>query len=199
MWYTRRSAYKLLNEFNSSDGYVLPGNTPKKLEREPKKLFSQHSAFWIELFDNNPSIVLEEAQLKLYEHFEGLEISVSGLYKHIREKCSISLKQATKYTAERDAPRTLELRFNKVSQWKAAGVSFSENCVFVDEAGFHSQLMRSRAWSKNPSLSFCRRCNQSTWLQTAFYATMLALSKPYRRMLAKDQEKYNKEPTQQIR
>ncbi|CEP19269.1 hypothetical protein [Parasitella parasitica] len=144
----RSSAYKLLNEFNSSDGSVLPGNAPKKRERDPKKLFSQHSAFLIELFDNNPSIVLEEAQLKLYEHFEGPEISISGLYKHIREKCSISLKQATKYTAKRNAPRTLELRFNIVSQWKAAGVSFGENCVFVDEAGFHSQLMRSRAWSK---------------------------------------------------
>lgn len=106
----------MLNEFNASDGSVLPGNISKKLEREPKKLFSQHSAFLIELFDNNPSIVLEEARLKLYEHFEGLEISISGLYKHIREKCFISLKQATKYTAERDAPRTLELRFNIVSQ-----------------------------------------------------------------------------------
>lgn len=82
----RSSAYKLLNEFNASDGSVLPGNIPKKLEREPKKLFSQHSAFLIELFDNNPSIVLEEARLKLYEHFDGLEISISGLYKHISER-----------------------------------------------------------------------------------------------------------------
>lgn len=144
----RSSAYKLLDEFNAGDGSVLPGNIPKALKRGPKKLFPQHSAFLIELFDNNPSIVLEEARLKLCEHFNGLEISIPGLYKHIREKCSISLKQATKYTVERDAPRTLELRFNIVNQWKAAGVSFSENCIFVDEAGFHSQLMRSRAWSK---------------------------------------------------
>ncbi|KAI9498066.1 hypothetical protein BDB00DRAFT_743823, partial [Zychaea mexicana] len=80
--------------------------------------------------------------------FEELEVSILGVYKHIWEKCAISLKQATKYTLERDAPRTIQLRFDIVGQWKAAGVNFQENCVFVDEAGFHSQLMRGRAWSR---------------------------------------------------
>jgi thymidine kinase len=65
------------------------------------------------------------------------------------------LKQATKYTIEIDAPRAIELRFNIVSQWKAAGVDFQRDCVFVDEAGFHSQMMRNRAWSKvgTPAMS----------------------------------------------
>ncbi|CEP06802.1 hypothetical protein [Parasitella parasitica] len=39
---------------------------------------------------------------------------------HIREKCALTLKQATKYTAERDSPRTLQLRFDIITQWKAA-------------------------------------------------------------------------------
>ncbi|KAI9281504.1 hypothetical protein BY458DRAFT_574879, partial [Sporodiniella umbellata] len=72
----------------------------------------------------------------------------SGLYKHIREKCSTSLKQSTKYTVERNAPKTLEFHFNIVNHRKAACVIFSESCIFIDETGFHSQLMRSRAWSK---------------------------------------------------
>jgi hypothetical protein len=75
--------------------------------------------------------------------------ALSFLYHtHIREKCPLSLKQATKYSAERDAPRTIELRLNIVSQWKAAGVDFQNNCVFIDEAEFRSQMMRGRAWSK---------------------------------------------------
>lgn len=57
--------------------------------REPKKLFPQHSAFFIELFDANPSIVLEKARKKLREHFNDLNISTAGLYRHIREKCSL--------------------------------------------------------------------------------------------------------------
>lgn len=102
----------------------------------------------IDLFDTNPSITLEEAKQNLSKHFDGLQVSLSGFYKYIREKCAISLKQATKYTLEQDTPRTIELRYNIVSQWKAAGVNFRENCVFIYEAGFNSQLMRGRAWSK---------------------------------------------------
>ena len=58
------------------------------------------------------------------------------------------MKQATKYIAERDSPRTLQLRFDIITQWKANGVDFKTNCVFVDEAGFHTQMIRGRAWSK---------------------------------------------------
>jgi transposase len=104
----RSTAYELLNEFNSSDGTVLPRNKkPKKTSNKPKKLFPEHSAFLIDLFEKNPSIVLGEAKAKLCEAFPGLEISISGLYRHIREKCALSLKQATKYTTEKDATRTL--------------------------------------------------------------------------------------------
>lgn len=102
----------------------------------------------IKLFDDNPSTVFAVAKQKHCEHFEGLEISIPRLYKHIQEKYTVSLKQTIKYTLERDAPKTIELRFNVISRWKAAGVNFQENCMFVDEAGFHSQLMRGRACSR---------------------------------------------------
>ncbi|KAG2212939.1 hypothetical protein INT45_009796 [Circinella minor] len=144
----RSTAYELINEFNSSDGTVLPGNNPRKSQNKAKKLFPVHSEFLIQLFDQNPSIVLEQARIQLCERFPGLEISIPGLYKHIREKCALSLKQATKYTAERDSPRTLQLRFDIITQWKANGVDFKTNCVFVDEAGFHTQMIRGCAWSK---------------------------------------------------
>jgi thymidine kinase len=58
------------------------------------------------------------------------------------------LKNASKYTEERNSVRTIDFRFDIVSQWKEAGVDFQRNCVFIDEAGFHSQMMRSPAWSK---------------------------------------------------
>ncbi|KAG1130319.1 hypothetical protein G6F37_013531 [Rhizopus arrhizus] len=137
----RSTAYELINEFNNSSGTVLPGNNPRNTNNKPKKLLPHHSAFLIELFDKNPSTVLEEARVKLCEAFP-------GLYKHIREKCALTLKQATKYTAERDAPRTIKLRFDIITQWKAAGVDYQNNCVFVDEAGFHTQMIRGRSWSK---------------------------------------------------
>ncbi|KAI8878094.1 hypothetical protein K501DRAFT_229053 [Backusella circina FSU 941] len=39
-------------------------------------------------------------------------------------------------------------RFIHKLQETVATVDFQKNCVFIDEAGFHSQLMRGRAWSK---------------------------------------------------
>lgn len=86
-------------------------------------------------------MVLEEA-------FPGHEVSISGPYKHIREKCALSLKQATKNTVERDTTKTIQLRFDIVTQWKAAGDNYQSNCVFVDTAGSHTQMIRGRAWSK---------------------------------------------------
>ncbi|KAG1466968.1 hypothetical protein G6F46_000357 [Rhizopus delemar] len=115
--------------------------TEEKRITTRKQLFPKHSAFLIKLFDNNPSMVLEEA-------FPGLEVSISGSYKHIREKCALSLKQATKNTVEQDTTKTIQLRFDIVAQWKAAGVNYQSNCVFVDEAGSHTQMIRARAWSK---------------------------------------------------
>jgi hypothetical protein len=54
------STYKLLNQFNDSNGTILPGSTfTKKGKAKPKKLFSVHTAFLIQLFDENPSTVLE--------------------------------------------------------------------------------------------------------------------------------------------
>ncbi|KAI8883902.1 hypothetical protein K501DRAFT_156682, partial [Backusella circina FSU 941] len=66
----------------------------------------------------------------------------------ISEKYCLTLKHASKYTIERDAPRALDLRYEIINKWIEASVDFQNNCVFTDEAGFHSQLMRGRAWSK---------------------------------------------------
>ncbi|KAI9498065.1 hypothetical protein BDB00DRAFT_750174, partial [Zychaea mexicana] len=59
------SAYRLLDEFNAGSGTVLPGRVKKQLQREPKKLFLEHTAFLIKLFNDNPSIVLVEAKQRL--------------------------------------------------------------------------------------------------------------------------------------
>lgn len=49
---------------------------------------------------------------------------------------------------ERDVERTLRLRYEVVSKWKEMDVDFQKNCVFVDEAGFNTHMIRGRAWSK---------------------------------------------------
>ncbi|KAI9486429.1 MAG: hypothetical protein EXX96DRAFT_475262, partial [Benjaminiella poitrasii] len=52
---------------------------------------------------------------------------------------------APKYSLERYSTRLLELRHIIVSLWKANDVDFKRNCVFIDEAGFNTHVIRSRA------------------------------------------------------
>lgn len=76
------------------------------------------------------------------------DISIPSLWKHVTVDCTFSLKRASLYNEERDAERTLRLRHEVVSKWKEIGVDFRNNCVFVDEAGFNTHMIRGRAWSK---------------------------------------------------
>ncbi|KAI8880786.1 hypothetical protein K501DRAFT_190547 [Backusella circina FSU 941] len=88
------------------------------------------------------------AKVALSENFVGFTISLPSLWKHLTECCHFSLKQASKYNADRNSERTLVFRHDVVRKWKESGVDFQKNCVFIDEAGFHTQMMRSRVWSK---------------------------------------------------
>jgi hypothetical protein len=87
---------------------------------------------------------LEQTKAELEKMFEGLTISVSGLHKHMTTKCALSLEDTKPYTIERDATGTLNLRFDIIVEWKAAGVDFQKNCAFMDEAGFNSHQIRGR-------------------------------------------------------
>ncbi|GAA5816570.1 hypothetical protein MFLAVUS_010100 [Mucor flavus] len=54
-------------------------------------------------------------------------------------KIKQSLKYAHTYSMKRDSPRIIKIRFHRISQWKATGVVFQKNCVFIDEAKFHKK------------------------------------------------------------
>ncbi|GAA5809227.1 hypothetical protein MFLAVUS_002632 [Mucor flavus] len=126
------SGYRLLNQFNDSNGTILPGNTStQKGKAKPKKIFPVHTAFLIQLFDINPSTVLEQAREE-----SGLSVATSSLYVHIREKGRLTLKQASKYTIERDAPRTLDLRYEIINKWIEAGVDFQKTVCLLMELVF---------------------------------------------------------------
>ena len=46
----RSTAYEVINEFNSTDGTVLPGNNLRKSQNKAKKLYPIYSEFLIHLF-----------------------------------------------------------------------------------------------------------------------------------------------------
>ncbi|KAI9468057.1 hypothetical protein BDB00DRAFT_777421 [Zychaea mexicana] len=128
----RSTAYKSKKVWNDSDG-----SNPDK-SKGNTKLEDKHTFFLIDLIDKNPCITIIEAKEDLCSKFSDLSITASGVNKHMKGKCGLSLKESKLYTLTRDAPRTLKLRFDIIMQWKATGVDYMANCVFIDESGFNA-------------------------------------------------------------
>ncbi|KAI7876639.1 uncharacterized protein EV154DRAFT_429666, partial [Mucor mucedo] len=53
-----------------------------------------------------------------------LSVAISSLYLHILEKYCLILKQVSKYTVERDAPRALIIRYEIIKKWIESGFDF---------------------------------------------------------------------------
>ncbi len=60
----------------------------------PFKLTPEHDEFLKQIIEKDPTVTLKEMQDKLMKAFEGLTISKSGLSKHLKATCGMSLKRA---------------------------------------------------------------------------------------------------------
>lgn len=87
-----------------------------------------------------------ETKEDLYSKFSDLSITASGVSKYIKGKYGLSLKELKLYTLTRDASRTLKLRLDIITQWKATDVDCMTNCVFMDKSAFNTHQIRKRAW-----------------------------------------------------
>jgi transposase len=114
----------------------------------PPKLGGEHEKFLVDLVDDQPSLVLDQIMDNLTNHFTGLSISKTGLYKFVTDKCRISLKRAHFHSVDRNSPDKIEARFDWVTKWNETDMDYMSNCVFIDEAAFHINMKRSFAWSK---------------------------------------------------
>ncbi|EIE78614.1 hypothetical protein RO3G_03318 [Rhizopus delemar RA 99-880] len=109
----------------------------------------EHMKFLEEFIDNNPVVTLDQTVDALSDKFEGFSISKSGEDKHLKEGCSYTLKRITKIPAKRNSPEVIELRFRAAEAWiKDSNISFMQNCIFIDEAGFNFHTVRSQGRSK---------------------------------------------------
>lgn len=81
----RQSAYRLLKEFNDSNGSVLPDFAPKAKNRGTKqKLSPQHTHFLIQYLDNHRSSTMGLTKDALLKQFPDIEnISIPSLWKHV--------------------------------------------------------------------------------------------------------------------
>jgi hypothetical protein len=101
--------------------------------------------------ENIDSVILEDMLDVLTEKFGYLQITRSGFYKFVRQKCRITFKKVHLQPVERNTPEKIEQRYEWVKRWMETDLDFTSNCVFIGEAAFHINLKRNLSWSKEGS------------------------------------------------
>jgi hypothetical protein len=84
----------------------------------------------------------------LSAQFMDLSISKTAVYNFMKEKCRISLKKAHFHLVERNSSENIEIRYKCIKRWMETDMDYLSNCVFIDEAAFHTNMKRTVAWSK---------------------------------------------------
>ncbi|KAI8378880.1 hypothetical protein EDC96DRAFT_592445, partial [Choanephora cucurbitarum] len=146
-----RTAQHYVKLYKDDEEKRLPGVVRAKKGGVSKKLNAQHTSFLIDFYEKkNAAAVLWEARDALLSAFPDLgSISLSSLHYHLTKHASLTLKKLEKLVKARNADTTLEQRKEKVLQWKAdREMSWEENCVFIDEAGFNLHIRRNFGRSK---------------------------------------------------
>ncbi|CEP17317.1 hypothetical protein [Parasitella parasitica] len=83
-------------------------------------------------------------------------LSISGLFRHIIEHISFTLKRTKPVEEKRNDPTTIAKRNACVENMQFDSVSYKINSIFVDEAGFDANLIREQGWSKKGESSIVK-------------------------------------------
>jgi hypothetical protein len=114
------------------------------------KLEPQHADFLCTFYGKKPEAVLWQARESLLQAFPEIKsISLSSLHKHLVQHASLTLKKLERIVTARAALNNLNLRKERVLEWKAdKNMDWENNCVFIDEAGFNMHIRRNFGRSK---------------------------------------------------
>lgn len=76
-----------------------------------KILNEEHKKFLINLFDDNPSTVIEQAVDSLTKQFEGLEIAKSTVHNFIKNGMGFTFKKAQFHSLKQNDDEIIEKRY----------------------------------------------------------------------------------------
>lgn len=138
-----RTAQYYVQQYTKDEQQRLPG--PSKTRGGIHfKLGEEHTQILIRYFEQNPAATLQEARVSLCQQFDGLVITLSGLHKHLVDKCCLTLKKLDKLPAARNSERVIEARKQAIQAWLALpSFDYARDCVFIDEAGFNMHIKRT--------------------------------------------------------
>ncbi|CEP09353.1 hypothetical protein [Parasitella parasitica] len=114
-----RTAQHYVKLYRDDEEKRLPGLRKPRIKWH-MKLEPQHTDFLCTFYGENPEAVLWQARESLLQAFPEIKsISLSGLHKHLVQHASLTLKKLERVVTARAAHNNLNLRKERVLEWKA--------------------------------------------------------------------------------
>ncbi|KAI9471055.1 MAG: hypothetical protein EXX96DRAFT_458153, partial [Benjaminiella poitrasii] len=120
----------------------------KRCRGRAPTLTGVHRSFLTALIGSDVNITLNKMMDRLVCEFKHLKVSRTSLYNFATNKCKITFKKSYSRCIVRNSPSKIEERYEWAKNWFNVGLNYENNCVFVDEAGFRTNLERSLARSR---------------------------------------------------
>lgn len=102
-----------------------------------------------DLVDDNPAITLGEIQVTIGTAFNMEPLaSITAIDYALKVRIGYTLKRLHKYPSRRNDPTIKLERVTYINKLMTEGISYTANCIFVDESGFNLWTTKGQARSK---------------------------------------------------
>ncbi|EEQ40196.1 hypothetical protein CLUG_04324 [Clavispora lusitaniae ATCC 42720] len=117
----------------------------KKRGRKPL-LNKKHMELMNSLVEDDASVTLDSMLESLRLNFSNLEVSATTMHSFATKVCNLSVKRISKWPARSSSEFIKGLRYQWAKEY-GDKLNFSDNCIFIDEAGFNLSTRREYGWS----------------------------------------------------
>ncbi|KAG2214887.1 hypothetical protein INT45_006526 [Circinella minor] len=119
----------------------------KKKSYGCNKITSDGSKFLEEMILKQNTLTLEQIRHAYFLQYQVL-LNPSTIYRHLVNKCGVTIKRAYPYAERRTDDATKDMRKGFVEEYIQSGIAkYGNNCVFIDEASVCASLCRNNAWA----------------------------------------------------
>ncbi|KAI9363772.1 hypothetical protein BD770DRAFT_314718, partial [Pilaira anomala] len=85
--------------------------------QQASQLNDQYKKQSVDFYDEKPTATIEDGVEEWIKIFEGLAIKNSRVAEIMKDECNLSIKSATRHSAERSSPKTIKARAVWVAEW----------------------------------------------------------------------------------
>lgn len=100
----------------------------------------EHEQYIQKIIEEDSQLCADDIIDPLTSQFEDFKISKSQMNHHLRNNMLISIKKPTFDPKVRNSEDNLQTRYEWFMKWKDSNLDYTNNCVFIDEAGFNINM-----------------------------------------------------------